>query len=167
MVVVNDIDKLSIDELIEALVLTRTCEDTTITNDLRSYYKLLSLDELKAKAAEGVLYCEEKPVQTTERELKRREIQLNQFQKKLIEQARRKPMSYVYVPLGLGKPGYNSKQHDMITELFIKKWIRDAVDIAPNVIGVRFEADMPREKGKKRVAKIAVRIGFTGEVVYG
>jgi len=165
MGIVKDISKLSQDELIEALVYTRSVQNAGITNDIRAYYKLLSIDELKSKAAESILYYEEKGEHVSVIEMKRRDAHDS---KPIV----RTPLKVIPdIPLIRG-PG---PMENVIHDLAIRSWIKDVTEICNGVIGLRFKSDVVSRKGKKysremlikKVQKIAAHYLYEGEFVYG
>jgi len=159
--IIKDPKLLSHDDLIEALVYTNcSCNSTAeMRNDVRNYYKLLSREELEAKIS-GVLYKEDKGLPVTMLELKRREIEIERY--KPIRQ-RRSISSDVDIMYISRVTPLESFQ----TELLGKSWVRDAVMIAPGVIGIRLEVGKTKEKYDNKIKQIAIRCKFEGDILYG
>jgi len=158
--VVTEIDKLSRDDLVEALVYTNCTghELSTTRQEIRKYYNLLSVEELKVKASKGQLLYPDKPTKLDARETKRRELE--------IEKNKRPERKPVVKDFNVTIHVRQSLEDQLIAELLYRSWIEDAVEVAPNVIGIKFNM-LDLELGKKRVKAIARRVGYKGDIIYG
>jgi len=166
--IIEDINKLSHSQLIEAMVFTFAPVDGNAkqVNDIRSYYNLLSYEQLLEKARGHQLLMEDESYKVTSADLKRREAQMNRPIKRPATQARSISSSN-FITSHMNIPASRSAQEKLIDDLMFRAWVTDAVEVCPGVVGVKLDQSYPIEKCMKKVKKIKDEIGFTGDIIYG
>lgn len=155
----EEIDSMSQDELVDALVYSNESLDPTpeATRNIRSFYSMLPLEELKERARGGLLIRESKPVVVTPQEQRRRDREY--------EKARSQKTEVVRPQSTFKRSRVYTAQERVIIDLALLKWVDDVTEICPDVIGLR--ANISKEEAKKKFAKIAEKYGYTGDVIYG
>lgn len=149
MTLVKDIDALSLEELIDALVLTNSPVDEyrPMVDDMRNYYSLLSLEQLREKARERPLYRADDPVQVHYEPWKKYDTTpAVVFRKPKLSGYKRTPTE------------------ELVSDLYIRKWTADVREINANNILVYLKDDFRAEDKIRRVAEM---YNWKGTVVYG
>jgi putative N-acetylmannosamine-6-phosphate epimerase len=153
---IKDVDTLSKEELIKALVYTNTalCDAREIINDINKYYDLLSADELKERI-DSYLIAEDRAQKVSALEMRVRAIKIDK------QKAVRTIEAVMSLPVV--KPQLKTtKTEEMVAELFIRPYVKDVVEICDGVIGVKLRD--PTMKYKVKI--VAKKVGYTGEVIY-
>ena len=170
---VDELNDLSEAQLLDILV-DNVCsghETAEKRREIRKYYSLLPMSELIPKVfslCNGKLYYQ-KPVQVTEKELKKREA-YGEYQ------AKQRKLEELNKPKTSSRQQFNSlftpvirmnKDDELANELMYKQYVRSATVIAEGVIGIRLEPDVNPDKARKAIALVADKLSYKGDLVYG
>lgn len=143
---VESLDKLTDDELRDALVYTNYTENK-IAKELRQYYALLPREDLLRKVP-AELYQEDKKIPVTALEEKRRKA------KEQLYKTMYMPIQSKHVDVCLKKKVQPSVYEKFVTEFMPYTWVKDVVEIAPSCMGVIITGNNFRAKCKKVKARI-------------